>query len=60
MAKRINNYCTHKYKKNQFDVDIDEVMELVDAGYGFDEIAKELSVSKEQVNMLQNEINKYY
>lgn len=60
MYKRLNNYCTLKYKKNQFDVDIDEVMELLDSGYGFNEIAKELNVSKEQVNMLQNEINKYY
>lgn len=60
MTKRVNNYSADKYRKNQFDVNIDEVMELVDEGYGFDEIARELSVSKEQINMLQNQINKYY
>ncbi|MCT4564012.1 MAG: hypothetical protein N4A68_06775 [Maledivibacter sp.] len=60
MDEGIKKYCSHEYRKNQFDVNFDEVMELVDAGYGFDEIAKELSVSKEQMNMFQNQINKYY
>ncbi|SHJ50988.1 hypothetical protein [Paramaledivibacter caminithermalis] len=60
MNKRNNNYSKYKYKNNFFDIDIDDMMEFIEAGYKLDEIAKELSVSKEQINTLRDEINKNY
>jgi len=60
MAKRVDNYFNRKYKNNFFDIDTDELMRLVEAGYKTEEIARELCVSKEQISMLTKEIKKDY
>jgi len=60
MAKKVNNYFDNNNKNNFTDIDCDELMRMVDSGYSTEEIAKALSVSKEQINNLRSEINKYY
>lgn len=59
MAKRVNNYFNQKHKNNFFDINTDELMSLIEAGYKTEEISKALNVSKEEVNRLRNEVNKY-
>ncbi len=59
MAKRAMNYFNQKHKNNFFDINTDELMRLIEAGYKTEEISKALNVSKEEVNRLRNEVNKY-
>ncbi|SKC70103.1 hypothetical protein [Maledivibacter halophilus] len=59
MLEKGNNYSKYKYS-NFIDIDAYQLMELVELGYSVREIAKELSVSTEQINMLRDEANKYY
>ncbi|WP_432665386.1 hypothetical protein R9X47_03790 [Wukongibacter baidiensis] len=60
MAKKVNNYFNNNNKNNFMDIDCEELMRMVDSGYKTEEIAKALSVSKEQINNLKSEIDKYY
>ncbi len=57
MTKRVNNYFNHKNRKNFFDVDRDDLMGLVETGYKTEDIARELCISKEQVDSVRNEID---
>lgn len=60
MAKRIHNYLKHEYKNNYSDIDVEQLMEMVETGYSVKEIAKELNVSIEHINMLRDDTNKYF
>lgn len=60
MAKRADNYSKHQYNNNYIDIDVEQLMEMVETGYSVKEIAKELSVSIEHINMLRDDTNKYY
>lgn len=57
MTKRVNNYFNQKSRKNFFDVDRDDLMGLVETGYKTEDIARELCISKEQVDSVRNEID---
>ncbi len=60
MAKRDNFMMGKHQTNNLFDIDFHDFMELVESGYSTNEIARELGVSKREVNILRNEINKEY
>lgn len=60
MAKKVDNYFNQEHRNNFFDIDTDELMRLIEAGYKTEEIARELSTSKEQISMLTDEIKKHY
>lgn len=59
MAKRAKNYYNQKHRNNFFDINTDELMSLIEAGYKTEEISNALNVSKEEINKLRNEVNKY-
>lgn len=57
MAKRVSSFLNKNKKYNFVDVDFHDFVEMVDRGYNNNEIARELGVSKEQVEKLRREIN---
>lgn len=57
MTKRVNSFIRAKRKHSFIDVDFHDLVDMVENGYSSEEIARELGVSKEQIEKLRREIN---
>lgn len=56
MSKKVNSFIKGN-KDNLLDIDFHDFVEMIERGYKTEEIASELGVTREQVELLKRELD---